>query len=200
MDSNILISLSPKLIFTFQDASGGIWKLDISVSLTKKAPELLQSYHAGPINGLAPCPYTHMLATIGKDGTVRVFDYLQKTNMCIRKFKAGGSSILWPGRSLDNQMSTLIAGFTDGVVRVFQLEKADQESQYELKMTLQTAAKPHNGAITAICVDDDGRTLITGSKDKTIFFFDISSAYMPVGFIKLDAAVTCMAWSSHAVS
>ena len=140
----------------FQDASGGIWRLDISVSLTKKAPELIQSYHAGPVRGIAPCSYTHMAASMGADGTVRVFDYLRKHTLVRKKYKSGGSCILWPGRNVDSKCVTLIGGFSDGVIRVMTLDYAEQESEYELKISLQHALKPHKGEVTAMIIDDEG--------------------------------------------
>ncbi|XP_063689287.1 cilia- and flagella-associated protein 44-like isoform X5 [Bolinopsis microptera] len=183
-----------------QDASGGIWRLDISVSLTKKAPELIQSYHAGPVRGIAPCSYTHMAASMGADGTVRVFDYLRKHTLVRKKYKSGGSCILWPGRNVDSKCVTLIGGFSDGVIRVMTLDYAEQESEYELKISLQHALKPHKGEVTAMIIDDEGKTLVTGSKDDcTLFFFDITSNYLPIGFMKLEAPVTTMAWSNSSM-
>ena len=42
---------------------------------------------------------------------------------------------------------------------------------------------------------------MTGSaEDSTLFFFDISSNYMPIGFMKLEAPVKTMAWSNSSVS
>ena len=140
----------------FQDGAGGIWKLDISVSLTKKAPELIESYHSGPIKKLVPCPYTHMVASIGADGGVRVFDYLQKKTLVYQKYKPGGSCMIWANRIIDSRMGTLIAGFSDGVIRVINLEYGDQESPFDLKMVLQYVHKPHTGEVTAIVVDDEG--------------------------------------------
>ncbi|KAL5270287.1 hypothetical protein ACHWQZ_G001132 [Mnemiopsis leidyi] len=180
-----------------QDAAGGIWRLDISVSLTKKAPELIQSYHAGPVRGIVPCPYTHMSASMGSDGAVRVVDYLRKHTLVCKKYKSGGSCILWPGRNVDSKMVTLIGGFTDGVIRVMTLDYADQESEFDLKIVLQHALKPHKGEVTAMIIDDEGKTLVTGSaEDSTLFFFDITSNYMPIGFMKLEAPVKTMAWSN----
>ena len=46
-----------------------------------------------------------------------------------------------------------------------------------------------------------GKTLVTGSaEDSTLFFFDITSNYMPIGFMKLEAPVKTMAWSNSSVS
>lgn len=119
----------------------------------------------------------------------------------IYTLSSGGSCIIWPGRNVDSKMVTLIGGFIDGVVRVMCLDQAEQESQYDLKIVLQHVFKPHKGEVTAMVVDDEGRTLVTGSKDdSTLFFFDIKSNYMPIGFLKVDAPVTTMAWSTLSVS
>lgn len=141
-----------------------------------------------------------MVASIGADGTIRVLDYLRKNTLVAKKYKSGGSCILWPGRNVDSMMATLIGGFSDGVVRVLTLDYAEQESEYDLKIVLQHVFKPHKGEVTAMIVDDEGKILVTGSaEDNTLFFFDITSNYMPIGFIRLEAAVTTMSWSKVSV-
>ena len=83
---------------------------------------------------------------------------------------------------------------------IFQDSHCPQEYQYDFKLVLQHVFKPHTGEVSAMIVDDEGSTLVTTSaEDKTVFFFDIKSSYMPVGFIKLEAAPTTMAWSNESV-
>ena len=97
-----------------------------------------------------------MSASMGSDGAVRVVDYLRKHTLVCKKYKSGGSCILWPGRNVDSKMVTLIGGFTDGVIRVMTLDYADQESEFDLKIVLQHALKPHKGEVTAMIIDDEG--------------------------------------------
>ena len=51
----------------FQDANGGIWRLDLSFSHTSDAPEKLFTYHAGAISGVDSSPVTHVVCTTGLD-------------------------------------------------------------------------------------------------------------------------------------
>ena len=53
-------------------------------------------------------------------------------------------------------MVTLVAGFSDGVVRVMALDNADMESQFDMKIVLLQALKPHKGEVTAMIIDDEG--------------------------------------------
>ena len=99
------------------------------------------------------------MASVGEDGTIRVMDYLRKQTLVRNKYKAGGSCILWPGRNVDSKMVTLIGGFSDGVVRVMTLDHAEQESEFELKIILLHALKPHKGEVTAMIIDNEGLLL-----------------------------------------
>ena len=51
----------------FQDANGGIWRLDLSFSHTSDAPQKLFTYHAGSISGIDTSPVSHVIASIGMD-------------------------------------------------------------------------------------------------------------------------------------
>ena len=97
-----------------------------------------------------------MMVSIGEDGTIRVMDYLRKHTLVRKKYQAGGSAVLWPGRNVDSKMVTLIGGFSDGVVRVMTLDQAEQESEFDLKIILLHALKPHKGEVTSMIVDDEG--------------------------------------------
>jgi len=51
-----------------QDAGGAIWKVDIVVSHTRKAPEKLVSFHSGEVVGLGCSPVALLAASIAQDG------------------------------------------------------------------------------------------------------------------------------------
>nr|XP_006820617.1 PREDICTED: WD repeat-containing protein 52-like [Saccoglossus kowalevskii] len=78
-----------------QDSNGGIWKLDLTFSHTTKPPEKLFSFHAGEVTGLSVSVNSHLAATTASDRTVRVYDYISKTQLCQMKFSAGGSVLAW---------------------------------------------------------------------------------------------------------
>ena len=131
-----------------------------------------------------------MSASIGADGTVRVFDYLTKRTLVTKKYKSGGSYILWPGRSVDSKMGTLVGGFSDGVVRVMGLELGEQESPDDFKIVLLHAMKPHKGEVTAMIIDDDGKKSSNHqSNQKSSMDLELSE--------KLNSSVLKYSQSSH---
>lgn len=50
-----------------QDASGGIWKLDLSFQFTSLQPERFMYYHSGPIFSCGASPVSQLVATVGDD-------------------------------------------------------------------------------------------------------------------------------------
>ena len=38
---------------------------------------------------------------------------------------------MWPGRTVDNKMTTLIGGFSDGVLRIMSIDHAEQVLQLQ---------------------------------------------------------------------
>ena len=50
----------------WQDGSGGIWKADLSFSMTTKGPERLYECPAGPLRALVTCPTGTLMAATGQ--------------------------------------------------------------------------------------------------------------------------------------
>lgn len=103
--------------------------------------------------------------------------------------------------------SVLVAGFSDGVVRVVVVSlegmKTEPSSKEEF-ITLIQATKPHSKAITAMSMNDEGNVLVTGSEDCTVFVYQIvqSSRYIslvPIGFVTMPNVVTFLSWKPRAV-
>ena len=55
----------------------------------------LYTCHAGPVMDLATSPIDEHLATLGKDGRLFVYNYIQKKIVVIKKFEAEGSCLIW---------------------------------------------------------------------------------------------------------
>ena len=72
----------------------------------------------GAIVGCDTSPVSSLVATIGVDSRVRVYDYISQTQLCEAKFTTSGSSLLWAPEIIDPKGATVIAGFCDGVVRL----------------------------------------------------------------------------------
>jgi WD40 repeat protein len=109
---------------------------------------------------------------------------------------------------VDKTGSVLVAGFSDGVVRVVVVsleEMKNEQSSKEECITLIQATKPHSKPITAMSMNDEGNMLVTGSEDCTVFVYQItqSSKYislLPIGFMTTPNVVTFLSWKPHAVS
>ena len=67
---------------------------------------------------------------------------------------------------MDSKGSTVIAGFEDGVVRVFMiskpLEEKSKRNKSEAEVLLKQAFKPHSQAVTTVAYDGKGQVLATG--------------------------------------
>ncbi|KAJ8316119.1 hypothetical protein KUTeg_006133 [Tegillarca granosa] len=183
-----------------QDANGGIWKLDLSFSHTSMAPEKLFTYHAGPILGCDVSPISHLVATTGTDHTVRVYDYIQQKQLHEAKFPAGGSCLKWAPQIVDPKGATFLAGFMDGVLRIFKIANLSQEAshrrhKHDIDLDLKQVFKPHNKKITSMAIDSKGELLATGGEDNSIFFMSIGETYEAIGFINTPTAVRQLQWS-----
>ncbi|XP_078493244.1 cilia- and flagella-associated protein 44-like isoform X2 [Ciona intestinalis] len=181
-------------IWYAQDAGGGIWKLDLSFSHTTKPPAKLHSFTSGPITGLASSPSSHLVATTG-DTFVRIHDYLTRNILC--EFKSPsvhsrGTALIWPNKVVDPKGTTIICGFSDGILRVLTLRQVDGANE----LILNQVMKPHSSTITSLAFDNTGEILATGSMDKTVFFFSVDAGgYSPIGFVSIPGEVTGMEWS-----
>ncbi|KAF5894355.1 cilia- and flagella-associated protein 44 [Clarias magur] len=181
-----------------QDSNGGIWKLDLSFSNTTPPPECLFSFHAGAIEGMDVSGLSHLMATTGLDGSVRVFDFLSNKEIAVSRYRQGGSSLTWCPRTVSDSEGLLVVGFEDGVVRL--LELCPQRTQLVARSTLsklhlKQAFKPHDASVTAISYKPNGQILATGSVDGRVFFFSVGESYEPIGFVRVPAAVRSLQWA-----
>ncbi|XP_048201777.1 cilia- and flagella-associated protein 44 [Perognathus longimembris pacificus] len=186
-----------------QDANGAIWKLDLSFSNITQDPECLFSFHSGPIEALAVSPITYLLATTALDCTVRIYDFSSKTFLTQMKFKQGGTALTWVPRMISFSGSQISVGFEDGVVRILELYDpkgvtvfAGRKKIVDAEMTLRHVFKPHTAEVTTLAYDRDGEILATGSKDQTVFFFEVEKNYKPIGYINTPGPVCQLMWST----
>ncbi|KAI5948508.1 Cilia- and flagella-associated protein 44 [Manis javanica] len=186
-----------------QDASGAIWKLDLSFSNITQDPECLFSFHSGAIEAVAVSPHTYLMATTALDCSVRIYDFASKTPLAQMKFKQGGTALTWVPQLVSYTGAQIVAGFEDGVVRILELYDpkgltifAGRKKISEADIHLKQVFKPHTAPVTALAYERDGEILATGSKDKTVFFFDVEKNYKPVGYITTPGPVCQLTWSS----
>ncbi|KAM9320405.1 cilia- and flagella-associated protein 44 [Gastrophryne carolinensis] len=185
-----------------QDASGGIWKLDLSFSNITQDPERLFSFHSGKIKALDASPSTYLMATTSLDRSVRIYDFIGKSPLVEMTFKQGGTSLIWAPRMVNPKGGLFAVGFEDGVVRILEVSNASgmrrlagRRRAEDAAMTLKQAFKPHTAAVTALAYERNGEILATGSVDKTVFFFAVGDTYEPVGFVRVPGPVKELHWS-----
>ncbi|XP_036208237.1 cilia- and flagella-associated protein 44 [Myotis myotis] len=185
-----------------QDSNGAIWKLDLSFSNITQDPECLFSFHSGAVEALAMSPLTYLMATTALDCSVRIYDFASKNFLTQVKFKQGGTALTWVPRLISFAGAQIIIGFEDGVVRVLELYDpkeltvfAGRKKYSDADLHLKHVFKPHTAQVTALAFERDGEILATGSKDKTVFFFEVEKDYKPIGYINTPGPVIQLAWS-----
>ena len=136
-----------------------------TVDLAVTSSKAVMRCHSGNIVGLIPSPVSHHMVTAGEDGSVRVYNYTQDTTKSLFEvsFAEPATVLASAPKSVDPTGRIVIVGFADGVVRVL-LRCLDG-------FKTLWVGKPHKDAVTSACVSPDGTYCVTGSKDKTLFFF-----------------------------
>ncbi|KAI8897709.1 WD40-repeat-containing domain protein, partial [Globomyces pollinis-pini] len=189
--------------YLIQDQQGFLMKLD----LNKRSTDKLLAYHSGPVVAIACSPLIHRLVSLGIDGNLRLYDYLNRTVINKVKYPQGGSAMIFVPAHLDESGSTVIAGFQDGVLRVISIIPNG--------FVLQFVVKPHKAAINNIVLNHDGNRLITASEDRTLFLFSIkikkdshgkplaftkaNTGFQPIGFITLESPIRSLSFGLDTV-
>nr|XP_040126300.1 cilia- and flagella-associated protein 44 isoform X2 [Ictidomys tridecemlineatus] len=186
-----------------QDANGAIWKLDLSFSNITQDPECLFSFHSEAIEAMATSPLTYLMATTALDCSVRIYDFASKNPLTQMKFKQGGTALTWVPRIVSYSGAQIAVGFEDGVVRILELYDpkgltifAGRKKVPDVDIFLKHVFKPHTAQVTALAYERDAEVLATGSKDQTVFFFEVEKNYKPIGYINTPGPVCQLIWSS----
>lgn len=180
-----------------QDGSGGVWWCDLSTEVRPKPARQLFRCHAGEIVAMETSPISHHVATLGKDGRLYVYDYINKEMVFHYQFLAAGSDFIWLPVVLDPSGAVMILGFTDGVVRIVTFNPNLQSSdQFQLIQAVKCHCKP----ITKISINPKGSILVSASEDSTIFIHrlvrkDDLLNLQPIGFVKVPSPITCINWN-----
>nr|CAH8852852.1 unnamed protein product [Trichobilharzia regenti]CAH8852854.1 unnamed protein product [Trichobilharzia regenti] len=195
----VKIPIPDSTMWYAQDSDGAIWKLDLSFSHTSLAPELLDEFHANDIVDCVTSPLTYCAATVGLDGKVCIYDIVQKQVIVERRFPSSGSTIIWSPPQVDPKGKILVVGHQDGVLRLLKFGENPEEPSKRTKdfalLDLGQALKPHKMAITSMIFSPSGKIFITGSKDETLFFFNVHATHLsPIGFVHVHEKVVRLEW------
>ncbi|MBZ3875207.1 Cilia- and flagella-associated protein 44, partial [Sciurus carolinensis] len=166
-------------------------------------PECLFSFHSEAIEAVATSPLTYLMATTALDCSVRIYDFASKNSLAQMKFKQGGTALTWVPRIVSYSGAQIAVGFEDGVVRILELYDpkgltifAGRKKVPDVDIYLRQVFKPHTAQVTALAYERDAEVLATGSKDHTVFFFEVEKDYKPIGFINTPGPVCQLIWSS----
>lgn len=176
---------SSSSVFWFaQDGKGSIIRADLSFLNTAKEPYTVLTAHGGPIVGCATSKRNCIMATLGTDGQIRVYDYIRHKLLACRTFSSAGTTLVWPGVTFDNTCRTILVGFADGTFRVILLS-GESAAGNPMSLVLQQVRKPHSRQLTCLNVDHSQKYLATGGLDGIIFIFDVIKDYLPLFFISM---------------
>lgn len=180
-----------------QDGFGGIWWCDLSTEVRPKQPKQLFRCHAGEIVAMDTSSITPHVATLGKDGRLYIYDYLEKKMVFDHQFMALGCDFIWLPVTLDPTGSVLILGFSDGIVRVITFShKLESSDQFQLWQVVKCHCKP----ITKVSINPKGSIFVSAAEDSTIFIHQLVKnspliSLQPIGFIVIPSPATCISWN-----
>ncbi|RUS78330.1 hypothetical protein EGW08_013908 [Elysia chlorotica] len=188
-------------VFWFaQDGKGSILRADLSFLNTAKEPYQVLTAHGGAIVSSATSKNNCIMATLGADGQIRVYDYIKHKLLACRTFSSAGTTMLWPGVLFDPTCCTIIAGFADGTFRAIRLSGKKQNG-LPMSLVLHQVRKPHQRRLTCLDIDFSLRFLATGGEDGTVFFFDIANDYLPLFFVSMPdfKPVVSIKWAKQEI-
>ncbi|XP_014209825.1 uveal autoantigen with coiled-coil domains and ankyrin repeats [Copidosoma floridanum] len=184
-----------------QDGNGGLWLVDLSTMRTPEAPKKLLRCHAGPIMDMDAADWGPYAATIGQDGRLHVYDYLEKRLLLAHRFLDPGSCLLWLPCSVEPSGSTLVCAFGTGVLRVVIVDPTKATTPRLIQVL-----KPHVKSVTRVSTNPSNTVLVTGSEDMTVFVFRIERqeksypVLVPIGYLRLPSGVTFVTWKPQTKS
>jgi WD40 repeat protein len=195
--------------YVVQDTQGYLYRLD---SKSKEVAKVM-SFHSGHVAGICTSPLQHSFASLGNDGSLRLFDYREKTMTTKFKYTSPGTVVQYLPASLDETGRSLVCGFEDGIVRIVTYEKL-KTTTLGKPFTLEYVFKPHNYPVVMIEFSEEGRRMATIDSEGLIFFFEITEindrdpedttpqtfsrnnfVFQPIGFLRLDQPVTSFSFS-----
>lgn len=190
-----------------QDAGGGIWRVDLSFSLTMKRPEKILQCHAGAVVCLVTNPFRNILVSGGSDGRICVYSLHRRSMVGSVKYTSGVTSMFWLPLSLDNSGTQVLIGFAEGVLRLYYIYtySIDETSGNEANLHFLTkamtvtlkllqAVKPHRTPIIKMAVDEVSKMMVTVSEDNILYIHKLVNTngfyqILPQGYFELFSSI-----------
>lgn len=126
---------------------------------------------AGVNRLLKPRSYSKYIAWGFPDRSLRFFTYDQDKLMSTHEGLHGSGQVQCTGLSKDGRI--LVTGGEDGVVAIWRLRKQGVRRQRHLQ--LQRALSGHTQRVTCLAVCQPYSLVVSGSEDRSVIFWDLSS-------------------------
>lgn len=117
---------------------------------------------------MAVSPITNNCITVGSDGYVRLWDYVNNRKFYERRFPAEATVIEWLPFTKRNQARVVVVGFSNGILRMLLLK---EDGFFLLK-----AMKVHSSPITHLRVTGDGSLLSVVGKNGHVFILQVGGS------------------------
>lgn len=151
-------------VYYAQDVLGHIWRVDLAASPTTGPAICLATFHRGSISDIACSPRHNLAVSAGLDGRLRLYDYVERKTLVTWISSElpylSCHCVTWATASVDRDLRTIFAGFSDGVVRAFRIATPKE-------LVLQGVAKPFTGAVHFLVMVPTGKCLCAISNDAT---------------------------------
>ena len=128
----------------FQDATGSIWKVDLSFSLSMQKPSRIYRSHAASVSALSGSTFNSLLLSGGADGKAAIYDLNRRKMVSHIQYKSGITCLQWLPLKVNTILiffskkiciarkafklqqdptgMQVLMGYDDGVVRLYGVE------------------------------------------------------------------------------
>lgn len=199
-----MLSKDEENFWYVQDAGGGIWKVDLSFSLTMKKPEKIFQCHAGAVTCLVTSPSENVLISGGMDGRICAYNLKRKLMVNSVKYNCGITCMYWFPIDMDSTGTQVLIGFADGVLRHYYIMSSTSDGNLRnvmksltVNMKLLQALKPHRKSITKLTSSQKHHVCASSSLDNTVFVYRLNTVNLllkivPIGYFGFSKMIVAI--------
>lgn len=152
------------------------------------------------VTSVAFSPQSRIIASSSWDGTVKLWDFTagefgQLSSEPLHTLAEHANGVMSAAISRDGQ--TLVSGSADCTVKVWRLwQLSPAELRTRTPPVLALTLAGHTNLVASVAISPDGRTIASGSRDRTIQLWDLNTAELLGALTGHSDRVTCVTFSS----